>query len=61
MVVLHRHPWKVVQFDADLMRGRMQVSLVYLVENGGNQKANIVRNNAEGSRKTSQGFFELSL
>ena len=31
------------------------------VENGGNQKANFVRNNAEGSRMTSQGSFKLSL
>ena len=31
------------------------------VENGGKQKANFVRNNAEGSRKTPQGSFKLSL
>ena len=30
------------------------------VENGGNQKKNFVRNNAEGLRKTLQGSFELS-
>ena len=32
------------------------------VENGGNQKANFVRNNnAEGSRKTLRDLFELSV
>ena len=30
-------------------------------ENGGNQKANFVRNNAKGSRNTPQGSFEISL
>ena len=31
------------------------------VENGENQKAKFVRNNAKGSRNTPQGSFELSL
>ena len=31
------------------------------LENGRNQKANFVCNNAEGLRKTLQGSFELSL
>ena len=30
-------------------------------ENGGNQKANFVRNNAKGWRNTPQGSFEISL
>ena len=30
-------------------------------ENGGNQKANFVRNNAKGSRNAPQGSFEISL
>ena len=30
-------------------------------ENGGNQKANFVRNNAKRSRNTPQGSFEISL
>ena len=53
MVVPRRHPRIVVQYDADIPRIR--------VENGRNQKANFVCNNAEGSRKTSQGSFKLSL
>ena len=68
MVVPRRHPRIVVQYNADLPQGgreysaRMGTNLPQIqVEKGGNQKANFVRNNAEGLRKTLQGSFELSL
>ena len=60
-------PQIVVQNDADLPQGgcgsSTQVAANFpRIENDGNQKANFMRNNnAEGSRKTSQGSFELSL
>ena len=68
MVVLRRHTRIVVRHDADLSQGGCGSSvgadmnlLQIWVENGSNQKVNFVCNNAEGSRKTSQGSFELSL
>ena len=58
-----------VQAGADLPCGRARIfrtdghesSVRIRFENGGNQKANFVRNNAEGSRNTPQGLFEISL
>ena len=41
--------------------GRRRFSVQIWVENGGNQKANFVCDNAEGSRNMSQGSFEVSL
>ena len=68
MVVSRRHPQIVVWSDVDFPQGgcgsfvRADTNLLCIrVENGVNQKANFLRNNAEGSRKTSQGSFELSL
>ena len=76
MVVPREHPWIVVQNDADSARadadflcGQARIfrtdghgsSVRIQVENGGNQKANFVRNNAKGSRNVPQGSFELSL
>ena len=76
MVVLRWHPQIVVRNDADLLQGclgsstradtdfpcwQCGSSAQIRVENGGNQKANFVRNNDEGSGKTSQGSFKLSL
>ena len=62
MVVPRGHPRIVVRNDADLPQGgrgssaRADTNLPRIrVENGGNQKANFVHYNAEGSRKTSQG------
>ena len=50
-----------VRAGADLPRRRTRISVLIWVENGRNQKANFARNNAEGSRNTSQGLFKLSL
>ena len=55
--------------DADLpcVRARIfradghESSVRIRFENGGNQKANFVRNNAKRSRNTPQGSFEISL
>ena len=55
--------------DVDLPCGRAWIfradghesSVRIQFENGGNQKANFVRNNAKGSRNTPQGSFEISL
>ena len=55
--------------DADLPYGRARIfradghesSLRIRFENGRNQKANFVRNNAKRSRNTPQGSFEISL
>ena len=55
--------------DADLPCGRARIfradghesSVRIWFENGGNQKANFVRNNAKRSRNTLQGSFEISL
>ena len=54
---------------AELPRGRTRIfcaggrgsSVRIRFENGGNQKANFVRNNAKRSRNTPQGSFEISL
>ena len=49
---------RVVQiFRADGHESSMRIR----VENGGNKKANFVRNNAKGSRNAPQGSFEISL
>ena len=69
MVVPLGNPWIVVWNDVDLLQGSRgssaQADMNFpriRVENGRNQKANFVRNNnAEESRKTSQGSFKLSL
>ena len=68
MIIPHRHPLIVVRYDTDLLQGGRKSSaqvdkfLPWIrVENGRNQNANFVCINAEGSRKTSQGLFELSL
>ena len=53
----------------ELPRGRARIfradgyesSVRIRFENGGNQKANFVRNNAKGSRNTPQGSFKISL
>ena len=58
-----------VRVGADLPCGRARIfrtdghesSVRIRFENGGNQKANFVRNNAKGSRNTPQGSFEISL
>ena len=58
-----------VRAGADLPCGRARIfradgheSSVWIqFENGGNQKANFVRNNAKRSRNTPQGSFETSL
>ena len=59
MVVLRRHPRIVVRYDADLPQGDQRYSAradmnvpQIRVENGGNQKANFMRNNAEGCMHT---------
>ena len=44
-------------FRADGRESSMRIR----VENGGNQKANFVRNNAKRSRNAPQGSFEISL
>ena len=44
-------------FRADGHESSMRIRF----ENGGNQKANFVRNNAKGSRNMPQGSFEISL
>ena len=57
------------QADADLPCGRARIfradghqsSVRIRFENGGNQKANFVRNNTKRSRNTPQGSFEISL
>ena len=61
LVVPRRHPRIVVRYDVDLPQGgcgssaREDTNLVRIwVENGENQKANFVCNNAEGLKKTSQ-------
>ena len=58
MVVSYRHPQIVVRYYTDLLQGgcgssaRADMNLLRIqVENGGNQKANFVRNNAEESRR----------
>ena len=50
-----------VRAGADLPRRRARIFRADSVENGGNQKANFVRNNAKESRNTPQGSFEISL
>ena len=58
-----------VRADADLPCGRARIfradghesSVQIQFENGGNQKANFVRNNAKRSRNTPQGSFDISL
>ena len=58
-----------VRAGADLPCGRARIfcadgheSSVWIqFGNGGNQKANFVRNNAKRSRNTPQGSFEISL
>ena len=45
---------------ADLPCRRARILWIQF-ENGGNQKANFVRNNAKRSRNTPQGSFEISL
>ena len=58
-----------VRAGADLLYGRARIfradghesSVRIRFENGENQKANFVRNNAEVSRNTPQGSFEISL
>ena len=54
-----------MRYDANLLQGghgsfaRADANLLQIwVENGGNQKANFVRNNAERSGQTSQGPFD---
>ena len=55
--------------DVDFSCGRARIfradgheaSVRIRFENGGNQKANFVRNNAKRSRNTPQGSFEISL
>ena len=74
MVVPCGHPRIVVRNDMDLPHGRMQIfhagvrifcadghgsSMRIRVENDGNQKADFVCNNAEGSRNTSRGLFKF--
>ena len=44
-------------FRADGQESSVQIRF----ENGRNQKANFVPNNAKGSRNTPQGLFEISL
>ena len=65
MVVLCRHLQIVVQIfrtGTRLFHAHGHGSSVQSrVENGRNQKANFMLNNAEGSRNTLQGSFELSL
>ena len=69
VVVLRGNPRIVVWNDVDLPQGGCESSVRantnfprIRVENGRNQKAIFVCNkNAEESRKTSQGSFELSL
>ena len=54
---------------AELPHGRTRIfradghesSVRIRFENGGNQKANLVRNDAKRSRNTPQGSFEISL
>ena len=58
MVIPCRHPRIVVRYDAAALRISVWADMNLpriRVENGGNLKANFVHNNAEGSRKTSQG------
>ena len=63
-----RHGFSV-RTGADLPCGRVRIfradghesSVRIRFENGGNQKANFVRNNAKESRNTPQGSFEISL
>ena len=58
-----------VRADMDLLCGRARIfcadghesSVRIRFENGRNQKANFVCNNAKGSRNTPQGSFEISL
>ena len=59
MVVLRRHLRIVVRYDADLPQGdhrysaRADMNVPQIrVENGRNQKANFMRNNAEGCMHT---------
>ena len=69
MDFLHGHRGTSTRVDADLPCGRARIfradghesSMRIRVENGGNQKANFVRNNVKGSRNTPQGSFEISL
>ena len=58
MDLLHGCHGSSTQADANFLCGGRGSSVWIRVENGGNQKANFVRNNAEGSRNTSQGLFE---
>ena len=53
-----RVPRNFLAGAAKLFRGS---SVRIRFENGGNQKANFVRNNAKQSRNTPQGSFEISL
>ena len=59
-MVSRGHPRIVVWSDADLPHSGCGSSVRIRVENGRDQKANFLRSNAEGLRKTSQGSFELS-
>ena len=67
MELLCGHRGTSVQADVDLPCGWARIfcadghgSFVRIrVENGGNQKANYVRNNAKGSRNSPQGSFIL--
>ena len=68
MVVPCGHPQIVVRNEADLpqvgRRSSARVDTNFLrirVENGGNQNANFMHNNAERLRETSQASFKLSL
>ena len=68
MVLPRRHPRIIVQSDMDFPQGgrgsstRVDTDLQQIqVEISRNQKANFVRNTAEGSRKTLQGSFKISL
>ena len=49
--------WVAQIFRTDGRESSMRIR----VENGGNQKANFVRNNAKGSRNAPQGSFKISL
>ena len=68
MVVLHRHPRIVVQNDADLPQGsressaRADTNFSWIqVEMAETRRRTLCATTMQGSRKTSQGSFELSL
>ena len=62
MVVPHGHPRIAVQYDADLPQGQTRILRGFGLKMAETRWLNFVCNNdAEGSRKTSQESFELSL